>query len=110
MGTSKGFSSVIVPGAGVPYFDSFENNPFETKKQKREALVHKLLEKLPAETITIDPNVLGGMSRLSKEQMEAEEKAEEERKRREHMEKVLAKKKTKGKNKISKKVRMGLLS
>jgi U3 small nucleolar RNA-associated protein 7 len=72
MGTNKGFASVVIPGAGVPFFDSFENNPFETKKQKREALVHKLLEKLAPETITIDPNVLGGMSRLTKEQMEAE--------------------------------------
>jgi len=77
MGTSKGFTSIVVPGAGVPYFDSFENNPFESKKQKREALVHKLLEKLQPETITIDPNVLGGMSRLTKEQLEADEKAEE---------------------------------
>lgn len=66
LGTSSGFTSLIVPGSGVPFFDSFENNPFETRKQKRESLVHKLLEKLPAETITIDPNVLGGMSRLSK--------------------------------------------
>lgn len=47
LGTSKGFTSIIVPGSGVPYFDTFENNPFETKKQKRESLVHKLLEKLP---------------------------------------------------------------
>ncbi len=43
MGTNKGFSSIIVPGSGVPFYDTFENNPFESKKQKREALVHKLL-------------------------------------------------------------------
>lgn len=28
MGTNKGFASVVIPGAGVPFFDSFENNPF----------------------------------------------------------------------------------
>lgn len=82
LGTSKGFNSIIVPGAGVPFYDSFENNPFESKKQKREALVHQLMEKLPPETITIDPNVLGGISRLTKEQIEADEKEERDRKQR----------------------------
>jgi len=43
LGTSKGFNSIIVPGSGVPFYDTFENNPFETKKQKRETLVHKLM-------------------------------------------------------------------
>lgn len=105
LGTSGGFRSIIVPGSGVPFYDSFENNPFETKKQKRESLVHKLMEKLPAETITIDPNVLGGISRLSKEQLEADDKVETERKQREHLEKVLAKKKAKGRSKISKLVK-----
>jgi U3 small nucleolar RNA-associated protein 7 len=28
LGTSSGFSSIIVPGSGTPFFDSFENNPF----------------------------------------------------------------------------------
>ena len=59
---------------------------------------------MPPETITIDPNVLGGISRFTKEEIEADEKAETERKQREHLEKVMAKKKAKGKNKISKKV------
>lgn len=56
------------------------------------------------ETITVDPNILGGMSRLTKEQLDAEEKAETEKKQREHLEKLLSKKKAKGRSKISKKV------
>ena len=60
-------------------------------------MVHHLLEKLPPETITIDPNVLGGISRFTKEEIEADEKAETERKQREHLERVMAKKKAKGK-------------
>ena len=47
LGTSYGYSSIAIPGSGVPFYDTFESNPFETKKQKRESLVHKLLEKLP---------------------------------------------------------------
>lgn len=43
LGTSTGFSSAVVPGSGVPFYDSFENNPFVTRKQEREALVHKLM-------------------------------------------------------------------
>ncbi len=35
LGTNYGFSSIAIPGSGVPYYDTFENNPFETKKQKR---------------------------------------------------------------------------
>ena len=110
LGSSKGFTSLIVPGSGMPYYDSFENNPFESKKQKREALVHNLLEKLPPETITVDTGVIGGMSRLSKEELEKEEKEERERKQREHIEKVMAKKKAKGRSKLSKKVRIARFS
>jgi hypothetical protein len=28
LGTSNGFSSISIPGSGVPFYDSFENNPF----------------------------------------------------------------------------------
>ena len=67
LGTNEGFSSISIPGSGVPYYDTFESNPFETKKQKKEALVHKLLDKLPPETITIDPNVLGNIDKTKRE-------------------------------------------
>jgi hypothetical protein len=62
------------------------------------------MEKLPPETITIDPNVLGGMSRLTKEQIEADQKEQKEKQQREHLEKVLSKNNAKGKSKLSKKV------
>jgi len=65
LGLSKGFSSIIVPGSGDPNYDTFENNPFESKKQQRESLVHKLLDKLPPETITVDPNLIGTVDQAS---------------------------------------------
>ncbi len=35
-----------MPGSGEANFDSFEANPFSTKKQASEDLVHKLIEKV----------------------------------------------------------------
>ena len=51
VGSSRGIQSLLVPGAGSAQIDSFANNPFETKKQKRETQVRNLLEKLPVNSI-----------------------------------------------------------
>lgn len=52
-GHSHGITSLIVPGSGEPNFDSFENNPFATLKQRREGEVQNLLNKLPSEMIVL---------------------------------------------------------
>lgn len=67
IGHSAGISSAIIPGAGEPNFDSYVANPYETLKQRREAEIHRLLDKLPPDTIALDPNTIGGILRGGKE-------------------------------------------
>eukprot|EP00854_Cymbomonas_tetramitiformis_P007703 gene7703-9165_t len=59
VGHSKGVTSLIIPGAGEPNFDSFVANPYMTVKQRREQEVHQLLDKLNPSMIQLDPDNVG---------------------------------------------------
>ena len=58
LGLDDGIRSVVIPGAGEANFDTFELNPFETKMQRRERNVQKLLDKIRPEQIVLDPDSL----------------------------------------------------
>ena len=71
-GTNIGFSSIIVPGSGLANFDTFENNPYETKNQRKENEIKNLLEKIPHNMISLDPYKLNTIDPRSKKVIEKE--------------------------------------
>jgi len=69
IGHAKGIASIVIPGSGEPNLDTTEYNlnPFQDKKQRREAEVRALLDKLDHGMITLDPNDIGGMEESNPE-------------------------------------------
>ncbi|AET41316.1 Utp7p Ecym_8020 [Eremothecium cymbalariae DBVPG len=59
VGHQKGVTNLIIPGAGEANYDALEINPYETVKQRKEQEVRSLMNKLPADSIALDPNVIG---------------------------------------------------
>lgn len=55
IGLNDGVRSVVIPGAGEANIDTYELNPYETKQQRRERNVQKLLDKIQPELIVLDP-------------------------------------------------------
>ncbi|PWZ02867.1 BING4CT-domain-containing protein [Testicularia cyperi] len=73
VGHAGGFTSLIVPGAGEPNFDSRELDPFETKNARREREVHQLLDKIAPELISVDTSILGSLHVTEKNVSAAEQ-------------------------------------
>ncbi|ODV79192.1 component of small subunit processosome [Suhomyces tanzawaensis NRRL Y-17324] len=63
VGHQNGFSSLIVPGAGEANYDALELNPYESAKQRQQSEVRSLMNKLPFDTITMDPTIIGKVDR-----------------------------------------------
>lgn len=100
VGHSKGFCSMLVPGSGEPNFDSFEANPYESLKQRREATVVALLEKLPPDTIMLEPTKVNTVDVNQKERQKEMAGARDARLAELKANKKV-KKKTKGRSKSS---------
>jgi len=102
IGHSGGFAGILAPGAGMANFDTFEANPFETKKQRQEREVHSLLEKLQPDSIMLDPSRIGSIDKkVVKEYIAEQEKKAAEEKAANKKEK----KKMRGKNKVGKRMK-----
>ncbi|XP_073016162.1 probable U3 small nucleolar RNA-associated protein 7 [Primulina eburnea] len=103
IGHSMGWSSILIPGSGEPNFDSWVANPFETNKQRNEKEVHSLLDKLPPETIMLDPTNIGSLKPMrNKEKLTRKEREAEMEAAIEDAKNISFKKKTKGRSKSSK--------
>ena len=59
VGHSGGLSTMLVPGAGEPHYDSLVADPFQTRRMRREQEVHQLLDKLQPDMIVLDPSSIG---------------------------------------------------
>lgn len=102
IGHSMGWSSILIPGAGEPNFDSWVANPFETPKQRREKEIRSLLDKLPPETIMLDPSKIGTVKPTKKEKLTMQERVTEMEAAVDAAKGKKLKKKTKGRNKPGK--------
>jgi U3 small nucleolar RNA-associated protein 7 len=92
LGTLNGFHQICIPGSGLANFDSLEQNPFQSKRQRQELEIRSLLDKLPAESIVLNPHEIGTIDPASKEVLEAEAKADREEREKQDQEKRKKKK------------------
>ena len=99
VGRYKGINTIPVPGSGSSALDTFENNIYETTKDYKESEIQKLLDKIPADMITLNPNLLGKVADKKDlqireqviEQMKDENaKTKKQKQRREALKKRLA--------------------
>lgn len=109
VGHRKGFSSIVIPGSGEPNLDTMEynTNPYQDAKQRREAEVRSLLDKLQPDMIALDPDVVATVEESDPfRRLERVKDLEEEANaRKDALPKKKEKKKMRGRGKIQKKLK-----
>ena len=75
----NGYASILVPGAGQANFDAYEANPFESVTQRKEKLVHGLMEKLDPATISVKIDTIGHIDDAAPEVIAKEQREENDR-------------------------------
>lgn len=71
IGHCKGFTNIVVPSSGDPVYDSSEISPFMSKTQRQNSEVKRLLEKIPADMISVE-SVLGQFKTEDKKEQKEE--------------------------------------
>ena len=108
VGHTHGLNTILVPGSGEANYDAFEANPFVNQKQRREQEIQGLLYKLSYDTIGLDADFMGKLDKdqttLRKEHREVFEEANR-KKQEAQLEKGKLKKRARGRNKISAKLK-----
>lgn len=73
--TNNEFASILIPGSAEANFDALESNPYQSKSQRRETEVRRLLDKIPMDMISLKPDKVLKVNTLSfKEKLEAKKK------------------------------------
>merc|ERR1712136_537356 len=72
IGSKKGVTTILVPGAGEANPDSWQYYPYQTKKQRAETEVRMLLKKCQPETIALDPDILAKLDQNKIEELDEE--------------------------------------
>lgn len=73
--TNNEFASILVPGSAEANFDALESNPYQSKSQRRETEVRRLLDKIPMDMINLKPGKILEVNTLSfKEKLDAKKK------------------------------------
>jgi len=79
IGHSAGVQALLVPGAGEPKTDTRAGlDPHESLKMRRDRDVREVLDKLPADTIALNPDAVGGVDRTPADVLLDERRSREE--------------------------------
>jgi len=105
LGHNQGISSIVIPGSGEPNLDTneYHTNPYQDNKQRREAEVRSLLDKLQPNMIALDPDVVGTVEPTHLRQERLKDLQDEANNKEQKKPKL--KKKKRGKSKIKTQVK-----